>query len=136
MLIITSASKKRIKDRGINWKEFYHEKSRSLKKHFEEVLPGSYFRWEGMDHTSGHPYYVVVGPSISQRYGKSFFAGIKRMPINRRKKAYSPTGKYFSSLKAALSHARKTWNVKMPQNAGNYNQNDLERVKIPRHMKG
>jgi len=130
------ASRKRIRDRGIHWEEHYHEKSKAMKKKFEKMLPKSYFRWEGMDHTTGHPYYVVVGPAISQRYGKMFFAGIKKMPKNPKKKAYSPTGKYFPSLRGALSHATEMWGIRFPQDAGAYTKNDLEPLNIPRHMKG
>lgn len=135
-MIIIEAERKRIKDRGIRWEETYKERSKVAKKHFDEKLPGSYFRWEGFDHTSGHPYYVVVGPAISERYGKSFFAGVKKMPIDPHKKAYSPTGKYFPSLRAALSHASEMWGIKFPQNAGNYEKHDLDAIEIPRHMKG
>ena len=135
-MIILAVSRRRIKDRNIRWEETYKEKSKSLKRHFEKILPGSYFRWEGMDHTTGHPYYAVVGPSISERYGKSFFAGIKKMPKDPRKKAFSPTGKYFPSLRAALRHAQETWGVILPKNAGSYIKNDLNNIKIPRHMRG
>ena len=136
MIIFAEGTRKRIKDRGIRWEESYHEKSKSMKKRFDKMLPGSYFRWEGFDHTTGHPYYVVVGPAISERYGKSFFAGVKKMPKDPKKKAFSPTGKYFSSLRAALSHASEKWGVRFPQNAGSYSKNDLAQLEIPRHMKG
>lgn len=135
-MIIIAEKRKRIKDRGIRWEETYHKKAASVKKHFEKILPGSYFRWEGYDGTTGHPYYVVVGPAISDRFGKCFFAGVKKMPKDPKKKAYSPTGKYFPSLRAALSHAAKMWGVSMPKNAGMYGKHDLANIKIPRHMKG
>lgn len=134
MRIITSG-RRRIRDRGINWKEKYEKKSKDVKKHFEKVLPGSYFRWEGYDYESGHPYYVVVGPAISKRYGKSFFAGIKKMPKDPRKKAYSPSGKYFHSLRSALSHIQEMWGVSSPPHAGNYTTSDLSPIKIPKHIK-
>lgn len=130
------AIKKRLRDRGILWKEAYHEKSEDIKKKFEKILPGSYFRWEGHDYQSGHDYYVVVGPAISRRYGKSFFAGNKKLPKEKKKKAYSPTGKYFSSLAGALRHAKEYWGVSLPPNAGKYMKSDLEPLKIPRHIKG
>lgn len=135
-MLIVEAERKRIKDRGIKWEEHYKQKSKSAKKHFDSILPGSYFRWEGFDTTTGHPYYIVVGPAISERYGKMFFAGIKKMPKDPKKKAYSPTGKYFPSLRSALSHASELWGIRFPQNAGHYTKNDLEPVHIPRHMKG
>ncbi len=135
-MLILEAGRRRIKDRGIKWDEMYHDRSKSAKKHFESILPGSYFRWEGFDRTTGHPYYVVVGPAISEKYGKSFFAGIKKMPKDPRKKAYSPSGKYFPALRAALSHAAKMWGIKFPQNAGTFVKEDLAPINIPRHMKG
>ncbi len=134
--MIIEAGRKRIKDRGIKWEESYPKKSKSVKIHFEKILPGSYFRWEGYDRTTGHPYYIVVGPSVSEKYGKTFFAGIKKMPKDPRKKAYSPTGKYFPALRAALSHAVKMWGIKFPQNAGSFTKDDLAAIDIPRHMKG
>ena len=127
---------KPIKDRHIRWKEYYGKKSSALKKKFEKMLPGSYFRWQGFDHETGHPYYVVVGPAMSKRYGKSFFAGVKKMPKDPKKKAYSPSGKYFPSVRGALSHASKMWGIEFPKNAGNYKKDDLATIDIPRHVKG
>ena len=132
---IIYSSRKRLKERGIKWEEHYGKKSVDVKEHFEDVLPGSYFRWEGYDHTTGHPYYVVVGPAISERFGKSFFAGVKKMPKDPKKKAYSPSGKYFPSLRAALSHAADMWGIRFPKNAGSYTKNDLQSIEIPRHVK-
>lgn len=132
---IVLAGRRRIKDRGIKWEETYGEKSKDAKKHFENILPGSYFRWEGYDYESGHPYYVVVGPAMSKRYGKAFFAGIKKMPKDPKKKAYSPSGKYFESLSSALSHASEMWGISYPQNAGQYRKNDLANLDIPKHIK-
>lgn len=135
MLFIYSG-RRRLKDRNIHWKERYGEKSKDMKKKFEKILPGSYFRWEGFDFESGHPYYVVVGPAISKRQGKSFFAGVKRLPKNPKKKAYSPSGKYFTSLKGALSHASNMWGIMFPRNAGNYSYKDIANIDIPKHVKG
>ena len=133
---IVLAGRRRIKDRHIKWIERYGKKSKDVKKHFDKQLPGIYFRWEGLDHESGHPYYVVVGPAISKREGKSFFAGIKKMPKDPKKKAYSPSGKYFPALRAALSHAVEMWGIKFPKNAGSYDKNSLAGIDIPRHVKG
>jgi len=127
---------KRLKDRNIQWKEEYHEKSKNIKKKFEKLLPGSYFRWQGHDYTSGHDYYVVVGPAISRRYGKSFFAGNKKLPKDHHKKSYAPTGKYFSSLAGAIRHAREFWGITMPPNVGQYTKADLEPIDIPKHIRG
>ena len=135
MMLIFSG-RKRIKDRHIRWKEHYPKRSRSLKKKFDKMLPGSYFRWQGFDHETGHPYYVVVGPAVSERHGKSFFAGIKKMPKDPRKIAYSPSGEYFESLRSALSHASEMWGIQTPKNAGNYRKQDLLPLSIPRHVKG
>ncbi len=132
---LKEAGRKRIKERGIKWEEHYGKKSVDVKKHFDKHLPGSYFRWEGFDHTTGHPYYVVVGPAMSERFGKSFFAGVKKMPKDPKKKAYSPSGKYFPALRAAISHASEMWGIRMPKDAGNYTKNELQSVKIPRHVK-
>lgn len=135
MLSVISG-RRRIKDRHIHWKEHYGPKSKDIKRKFDKLLPGSYFRWEGFDFESGHPYYVVVGPAISKRQGKSFFAGIKKMPIDRKKKTYSPSGKYFASLKLAISHAHNMWGVGFPRNAQNYSAQDLAGIDIPKHIKG
>jgi hypothetical protein len=135
MLIIYSG-RRRLRDRHIQWKEKYGDKSKNVKRKFDKILPGSYFRWEGLDRESGHPYYVVVGPSVSKKYGKSFFAGVKKLPKNPRKKAYSPSGKYFHNLKSALAHANSMWGTPFPMEAGNYNKNDISNIDIPKHIKG
>lgn len=135
-MIIVIAGRRRIKDRHIKWDEHYGARSEGVKKHLEKILPGSYFRWEGFDYETGHPYYVVVGPAISKRHGKSFFAGVKKMPTDPRKKSYSPSGKYFTSLQSALSHAHEMWGIIFPKNAGNYIKKDLLSINIPRHIKG
>lgn len=133
---IVTAGRRRLKDRNIRWKEHYGEKSVRVKKKFEKMIPGAYFRWEGHDYESGHPYYVVVGPSISERYGKAFFAGVKKMPKDPKKKAYSPSGKYFLSLSEALKYAKEMWGIAIPPNHGNYKHADLIPLDIPRHVKG
>ena len=133
--MIKIAGRRRIRDKGIKWIEFYGDKSKEVKKKFEKILPGSYFRWTGKDYEDGVWRYVVVGPAISKREGKAFFAGNKKMPKDPRKKAYSPSGKYFPSLKSAISHAIEMWGVRMPENAGNYVKNDLAGVDIPRRIK-
>jgi hypothetical protein len=130
-----TAGRRRLKERGIRWEEYYGEKSADVKKKFDKILPGSYFRWEGFDYETKHPYYVVVGPAISKRYGKSFFAGVKKMPKDPKKKSYAPSGKYFSSLRSALSHASDMWGITFPREAGNYTKDVLAGIDIPRHMK-
>lgn len=135
-MFVRFAGRRRIKEKHINWKEHYGEKSAKVKKKFEKIMPGVYFRWEGKDYESGHPYYVVVGPSESKRYGKSFFAGVKKLPINPRKKAYSPSGKYFHDLLSALRYASDMWGVPVPPDRGQYSASDLEGIEIPKHIKG
>jgi len=127
---------KRIKDRGIQWKEHYGPKSIGVKKKFNKILPHSYYRWQGHDYYSGHDYYVVVGPAISRRYGKSFFAGHKKLPLEKKHKAYAPTGEYFPTLMGALRHAKERWGVRFPNDAVNYRKSDLFNIEIPRHIKG
>ncbi|GAH10362.1 unnamed protein product, partial [marine sediment metagenome] len=57
-----TAGRKRIKDRGIDWKEYYHERSAKLKKRFEkDIGPGVYKRWEGHDYGTDGDYFIVVG---------------------------------------------------------------------------
>ena len=128
---------KRIKDRGIHWKESYGEKSAPLKKRFDsEIGTGAYLRWEGHDYTTDADYFVVVGPSITKFGKKSFFAGIKRLPPKfKRKKIYAPDGDYFPTIISALSHAREKWAVPFPEQQNNFTAEDLANVYIPRHMK-
>ena len=118
---------KRIKDRGIIWKEKYTKKSISFKKRFLKTLgPGSYFRWEGYDSTTGKDYYVVVGPGFSKTKGKLFFTGIRRLPGE-----YSPNGEYFRSLRRAMSYAKEMWGVRFPKDFRDYVQQDLVNVRVP-----
>ena len=131
------AGRKRIKDRGIRWKEHYAEKSEPLKKRFDKMIgSGAYFRWEGHDYTTASDYFVVVGPAQTKEGKKMFFAGVKKLPPKyQRKKVYAPSGKYFTNILSALSHASKMWGVNFPPNQINYSQNDLTDVNIPRHLK-
>lgn len=135
MIII--AGRRRIKDRNMRWKEHYGNRSSRVKKKLEKLLPGSYFRFEAKDYESGHPYYVVVGPSVSKRYGKAFFAGVKKLPLNpKQHKVYSPSGKYFFTLNEALKYAHDLWGISIPVRHGNYTHSDLKNIEIPRHLKG
>jgi hypothetical protein len=135
--VAPSKKRKRIRDRGIKWEEKYHDRSAPLKKRFDKNIgEGAYLRWEGHDYTTDSDYFIVVGPA-QQKYGrKSFFAGIKKLPPkHERKKVYAPSGKYFTSIMSALSHASKMWGIPFPKNQTNYSTADLENVKIPRKMK-
>jgi hypothetical protein len=131
------AGRKRIRDRGINWKETYQEKSESLKKRFDKAIgPGAYYRWEGHDYTTGSDYYIVVGPTIQRELGKCFFSGIKKMPLDPKKKVYSPSGEYFTNIISALSYAGEKWGLKMPMNQQPYDQGALANVDVPEHIRG
>ena len=133
----TEAGRKKIKDRGINWQESYHAKSKSLKKKFDSSIgPGAYYRWEGHDYTTNSDYYVVVGPTIQSDLGKCFFAGIKKLPDDPNKKVYSPSGEYFTNIVSALSYAADKWGIVIPQGQTNYEKAQLEVVDIPEHIKG
>lgn len=99
-----------IKDRGIQWKEAYTDKSAYLKEQFEaQVGPGSYFRWEGHDHVSGADYYAVVTPGYSKKHGYHFFAALRKMPADN-----GASGKKFKNQAEALSYAMETWRVPPP----------------------
>lgn len=101
---------KPIKERGINWTETYGDKSAYLKREFEEqVGPGSYFRWEGHDYTTGTDYYVVVAPGFSKEHGYHFFAGLRKMPAD-----HGASGKKFTTQREALSYAAEMWRVPKP----------------------
>ena len=131
------SGRKRIKDRGIEWKESYHEKSKWLKKRFEKKIgPGSYKRWEGHDYTTDSDYFVVVGPSLTREGKKRFFSGIKKLPDDPHAKVYAPSGEYFTTINAAYSHASTKWGVPFPKEHINYTVDELMSVKIPRHVKG
>jgi len=131
------AGRKKIKDRGINWKESYEDKSESLKKKFDSAIgPNAYIRWEGHDYTTNSDYYVVVGPTIQNELGKCFFSGIKKLPADPDKKVYSPSGEYFTDIVAAFSYASDKWGVPFPKNVPHYNKSMLEGVSIPEHIRG
>jgi hypothetical protein len=136
-LSLTTAGRKRIKDRGIRWNEVYKEKSKSLKKRFDrDIGPGAYYRFEGHDVTTNSDYYIVVGPTIQKNMGKCFFAGIKKLPKDPRKKVYSPDGEYFPTINAALNHAVDKWGIRFPRGQTNYTKQMLQVVEIPEHIKG
>ena len=136
-MIIKYAGRKRIKDRGIEWKEHYHERSQKLKERFEKTLgTGSYKRWEGHDYTTNSDYFIVVGPAITKDGKKRFFSGVKKLPDDPKAKIYAPSGEYFSTIQAAFSHANDKWGIIFPKDVPHYTMEDLARIKIPRHVKG
>lgn len=127
---------KKIKDRHIHWEESYHEKSLTLKKRFDsQIGPMAYLRFEGHDVTTGADYYVVIGPTIDEGK-KKFFAGIKKLPRDDKKKVYSPYGEYFPTIKGAMSYAGKKWGVPFVQGLPEYTEQHLAPVEIPEHIKG
>ena len=129
--------RKRIKDRGIKWEPGYHERSKQLKKRFDKQLgPMAYIRWEGHDYTTNSDYFVIMGPSLTKEGRKRFFAGIKKLPDNPKAKIYAPSGEYFTSSVAAISHAVDKWAIPFPKGAPNYTVNELAGIEIPRHVKG
>jgi len=123
---ISHIARRPIKDRGIIWKETYTDKSLATKKQMEKELgPGSYYRWEGHDPTTGNDYYVVLGPSESKKLGKSFFAGIRKLPAN-----YAANGEYFATMRQAARYANDLWAVSIPRGMGNYSSKDLVNVDL------
>ena len=137
MKIIKIAGPKRIKDRGIKWEETYQERSKGLKKKFDKDLgPKSYIRWEGHDYTTDSDYFIVVGPAMTKDLKKRFFSGIKKLPKDPHKKVFAPSGEYFITMVAALSHATEKWAITFPKDAINYRLSDLAQIDIPRHVKG
>ena len=134
---IKIAGRKKIKDRGINWKEGYHEKSQGLKKKFDkEIGPMAYMRFEGHDYTTNSDYFVVVGPAVTKDLKKRYFAGIKKLPDDPKAKVYAPSGEYFSTIMSAYSHASEKWGVPFPKGVPEYNLSNLANIEIPRHVKG
>lgn len=135
-IFLKLGGRKRIKDRGINWKEHYHERTKRLKDRMDKSIgPMAYMRWEGHDYTTNSNYFVIVGPSIKDNK-KQFFAGIKKLPDDPEAKVYAPYGKYFSTIVSAYSYASDKWGVKFPKEAPKYTSNDLIGVDIPKHIKG
>lgn len=137
--MIKSAGRKKIKDRGINWKEHYRERSIKLKKRFDKTIgPRVYIRWEGHDYTTNGDYFVIIGPALTKEGKKRFFSGIKKLPDDPKAKVYAPSGKYFYSLNDAMGHANDKWGVPFPKDPPlpKYTLSDLENVEIPRHIKG
>lgn len=128
-----------IKDRGIKWEEEYTDKSESMKKKFDKLIgPDAYVRYAGHDFTTDSDYYIVIGPTMHKSMGKSFFAGIKKLPppAERKNKTYSPYGEYFKNSRAAHAHASEKWGVPMKKDITFYTQDDLASVDIPEHIKG
>ena len=135
---LIEASRKRIRDRHIDWREKYRERSIGLKKRYEkEVGHGAYYRWEGHDYTTNSDYFIIVGPALTKEGRKSYFAGIKKLPARwTEKKVYAPYGKYFSSIAAALTHAQEMWGIIYPKDQKNFTVSDIANVDVARHLRG
>ncbi len=134
---IKYAGRKRIKDRGIKWEPRYRERSEKLKKRFDKQLGHmAYIRWEGHDYTTDSDYFIIMGPSLTKEGKKRFFAGIKKLPDDPKAKIYAPSGEYFTNSISALSHIVEKWGVQFPRGAPKYTTEQLEPLKIPRHVKG
>ena len=135
--LIKLAGRQRIKDRGINWKEKYLERSLPLKKRYDkDIGVNSYMRFEGHDFTTDSDYFVIVGPALNKEMHKRFFAGIKKLPDDPKAKVYAPSGEYFHNIISAFSHASEKWAVPFPKNTPPYTLADLANVEIARHIKG
>ena len=132
-------SSKRIKDRNILWAESYSERTLPLRDRYErEIGAGSYRRWEGHDYTTNSDYYIVCSPAQTKYGQKSYFAGIKKLPPlakRDRYKTFSPYGKYFSNIAAALSFLQQKYGVSYPKDQFNYSSENLTNIEIPRFVK-
>jgi len=70
---LSKVAYKRIRDRGINWKERYRQRSIQLKRRFDkDIGPMAYLRWEGHDYTTDSDYFVVAGPAMTKDLKKRF----------------------------------------------------------------
>lgn len=136
--MIKSAAK-RIKDRNINWREAYSERTAPLRKRYtEQVGPGSYRRWEGHDYTTNSDYYVVCSPAQTKYGEKAYFAGIKKLPplaVRDVVKTYSPYGKYFNNMSSALSFLKEKYGIPWPKGQINYTTDHIQNIEIPRFVK-
>ena len=67
----------------------------------------------------------MLGPSESKKLGKSFFAGIRKLPAN-----YAANGEYFATMRQAARYANDLWAVSIPRGMGNYSSKDLVNVDL------
>jgi len=114
-------AREKLVEKGIDWKQTYTDKTLFLKEQFEDVVgPGSYFRFEGTDITSGDSYYCIIGPAKIHHPRAKFFAGVRKLPAT-----FSAGGKYFDSLDSAARYARETWGVDTPRELKPYTSSSL-----------
>ena len=113
-------AREKLKEKNIQWKQVYTDKTRYLKEQFEDVVgPGSYFRFEG-EANDGDRYYCIIGPAKVHDPRAKFFAGVRKLPAT-----YSAGGKYFDSMDAAASYALETWGVSTPRELKPYTSAQL-----------
>ena len=109
-------AKEKLAEKDIEWQETYTDKTHFLKEQFEDIVgPGSYFRFEGTDHSSGDGYYCILGPAKIHKPRAKFFAGVRKLPA-----PFSAGGKYFDSMDGAAKYARDTWGVPTPRSLKPY----------------
>jgi hypothetical protein len=103
-------AKEKLKEKNINWKQVYTEKTSFLKEMYDIVIgKGSYFRFEGQA-DDGDRYYCILGPAKIHDPKAKFFAGVRKLPAT-----YSAGGKYFDSMDGAAAYAQETWGVRIPE---------------------
>lgn len=121
---ITILAREKLVEKDILWKEVYTDKTSFLKEQYEAVIgPGSYFRFEGEDSTSGDRYYCILGPAKIKKPRAKYFAGVRKLPAT-----YSAGGKYFDSMDTAAKYARDTWGVPTPSTLKPYTSAQLHNI--------
>lgn len=118
-------SRKKLKEKNIQWVEKYTEKTIILKRMFNDILgPGSYYRFEGKSTIDNTEYYSIIGVAKVRDPIAKFFAGAKKLPAT-----YNIGGKYFDSLDKAMSYAHDTWGIPWPKDLRPYNTPYLNGIK-------
>jgi len=113
---IVRVAREKLVEKDIDWAETYTDKTEYLKKQYDDVIgPGSYYRFEGKDDSSGDEYYCIIGPAKVHKPKAKWFAGVRKLPAT-----FSAGGKYFDSLDSAAKYARETWGVATPKSLKPY----------------
>jgi len=111
----------KLKDKNIEWKEAYTDKTLFLKEMFEDIIgDGSYFRFEGRNPETKDEYYCIISPARVHKPIAKFFAGVRKLPAT-----YSAGGKYFDSMDSAANYASDTWGVPYPKSIIPYTSAEL-----------
>ena len=114
-------AREKLVEKDIEWGQVYTDKTKFLKEMFSDVIgPGSYFRFEGTDSSSGDSYYCILGPAKIHKPRAKFFAGVRKLPAT-----FSAGGKYFDSMDSAARYARETWGVPTPKELKPYTSSAL-----------